>query len=181
MLLVLLGPVNSEPENFRTQLDDRIRRYARLRDEIQAQLLELNHSLNTTEKRLQAAVEMFRLEYGEDPTSVPGLPSRDVEATRRQQRSSDGPSWNEAVIDALTAAGQPLHLNELWRRLAASGFETEAKDPLRALASVLVRHPEVHRTGPNTYGLQSLPGPQESLEGLATEGAAHPVQEGEAA
>jgi hypothetical protein len=181
MLLVLLGPVSSEGENFRGQLEDRIRRYARIRDEIQAQLLELNHSLNTTEKRLHAAVEMFRLEYGQDPASVPGLPAPETVAPRKKQRQNDGSSWNDAVIKALTAAGQPLHLNDLWRKIAASGFETEAKDPLRALASVLVRHPDVHRTGPNTYGLESLPGPQESLEGLAAVHTAPPTQEGEAA
>ena len=173
--------MNSGPEDFREQLEDRIRRYARLRDEIQGQLLELNHSLNTTEKRLHAAVEMFRLEYGEDPESVPNLPASEPVGLKRQQRRPDGSSWNETVIETLTAAGQPLHLNELWRRIAESGFETEAKDPLRALASVLVRHPEVHRTGPNTYGLRSLPGPQESLEGLVAESTTHPIHEGEAA
>ena len=161
--------MSTSKDDFRSQLEERIRRYAAQRDSTQAQLVELNHSLNATEKRLDAAVEMFRLEFGEEPASLP------------RTAQMEGPTWNDAVVSELGKAGAPLHLNDLWSRLQQAGFETEAKDPRRALASVLVRHPDVHRTGPNTYGLRTQHGPQESIDGLVSENATPSTQQGEAA
>ena len=148
--------MSTSKDDFRSQLEERIRRYAAQRDSTQAQLVELNHSLNATEKRLDAAVEMFRLEFGEEPASLPqGMAPSSTKSTRRRTAQMEGPTWNDAVVSELGKAGAPLHLNDLWSRLQQAGFETEAKDPRRALASVLVRHPDVHRTGPNTYGLRT--------------------------
>jgi hypothetical protein len=174
--------VSVDRDDFKSQLEERIRRYAAQRDSTQAQLLELNHSLNSTEKRLEAAVQMFRLEFGEEPTSLPeGLTAAPRRSTRRRTAQTEGPTWKDAVVAELTRAGAPLHINDLWSRLREAGFETEAKDPIRALASVLVRHPEVHRTGPNTYGLRSQHGPQASIDDLASESASSSPQQGEAA
>lgn len=176
-----LSLVSEDRDDFRSQLEERIRRYAAQRDTTQAQLVELNHSLNATEKRLEAAVEMFRLEFGEEPASLPpGMTPAATRAPRRRTAQTEGPTWNDAVVAELTKAGGPLHINDLWSRLQEAGFETEAKDPIRALASVLVRHPDVHRTGPNTYGLRSQHGPEASIDELASENASSSEQ-GEAA
>lgn len=167
---------NAEDQDFRQQLLDRIRRYSEQRDRVQEKLQELHHTLLTTQKRLEMASEMFRLEFNEEPpgalpqkdgtkelreelteqlASLDALRGETVTATRRLTRRmrSGGQSWNEAVLEVLQQAGQPLHVKELWARLQASGFESESQDPLRSVASVLVRHPDAVRTGRNTYGL----------------------------
>jgi hypothetical protein len=147
--------------DFRAQLEARINRYASQRDQLNSDLIDLNHALNSLEKRLDAAVEMFRLEFDEDPPSLP------APTTRPQRRGPiakpDGQSWNGTVEAVLADAGEPLHINEIWRRMQQRGFQTTAKDPLRAIASVLVRHPEAIRTQPNTYGLANGDRPQQSL------------------
>lgn len=165
---------------FRAQLEARIARYAAQRDDLQAKLVELNHALNSLDKRLETAIEMYRLEFGAEPEAAKEVSPTPLELGGRRRRS-DGSSWNQVVAQVLTDAGSPLHLNDIWTRIEATGFETGSKDPLRSLASVLVRHPEVHRTGRNTYALKSLGAqPQESLDGLATDETV-PVHEGEAA
>jgi hypothetical protein len=146
--------------DFRAQLEARINRYASQRDRLNTDLIDLNHTLNSLEKRLEAALEMYRLEFGEDPPSMPS-PSRRPQ--RRPVVRPEGQSWNNSVEEVLADAGEPLHISEIWRRLQERGFQTTAKDPLRAIASVLVRHPDTVRTQPNTYGLANGTQPQQSL------------------
>jgi hypothetical protein len=164
---------------FKGQLEVRIRRYAIQRDDLQAKLVELNHALNSLEKRLEAAIEMYRLEFGTDPEAAKEVRAAPLGGRRRQR--SDGSSWNQIVAQVLADAGTPLHVNDIWRRIEESGFETGSKDPLRSLASVLVRHPDVHRTGRNIYALKTVGAQsQESLDGLALQEAGR-VHKGEAA
>ena len=158
-----MSNTTNDEQNFRNQLATRIRRYAEQRDRVQHQLTELNQTLLATQRRLDTAVEMFRLEFNEDPP-ISGLAEKVTpadESTPRSKRRgrSIGPSWNDAVVEVLREARGPLHLNEIWRRMEASGFETESKDPRRSLASVLVRHSDIVRTGRNTYGLAMCGGP----------------------
>lgn len=170
-------------DEFRAQLEARISRYASQRDDLQAKLVELNHALNSLDKRLDTAIEMYRLEFSVDPEAAKEVRPIPVEllAGRRRRNRSDGSSWNGVVSQVLEDAGSPLHLKDIWRRIQETGFETGSKDPLRSLASVLVRHPDVHRTGRNTYALKSVSAQsQESLDDLASDEAA-PVHEGEAA
>jgi hypothetical protein len=140
-------------------LETRIARYAAQRDHLNRELIELNHALNSLEKRLDAAAEMYRLEFGEDPPAVPPI----AERPKRRRVRSQGESWNGAIEAVLRDAGEPLHINEIWRRVQERGFTTTAKDPLRAIASVLVRHPNAIRTHPNTYALTNGDQPQQSL------------------
>ncbi len=155
--------IDNQDLGFRHQLEDRIRKYSEQRDRVQQQLVELTHTLLTTQRRLDTAIEMFRLEYSEEPdvsianvappTTVEDAP---VDGRSSRRMRSGGPSWNEAVAELLREAGEPLHVREMWARMQANGFETESRDPERSLASVLVRHPDVVRTGRNTYGLASV-------------------------
>lgn len=152
-----MSNTSNDDQDFRNQLATRIRRYAEQRDRVQQQLTELNQTLLATQQRLDTAVEMFRLEFNEDPP-ISGLAEKVTSAeestpsSKRRVRSS-GLSWNDAVVEVLREAREPLHLSEIWRRMEASGFDTESKDPRRSLASVLVRHSDIVRTGRNTYGL----------------------------
>lgn len=160
--------IDNQDLGFRHQLEDRIRRYSEQRDRVQQQLVELNHTLLTTQRRLDTAMEMFRLEYSEEPdvnianvAPPPTIENAPVDGRSSRRMRSGGPSWNEAVADLLREAGEPLHVREMWARMQANGFETESRDPERSLASVLVRHPDVVRTGRNTYGLAGVE-PEES-------------------
>jgi hypothetical protein len=168
-------------DEFRAQLDARISRYASQRDGVQAQLVELNHALNSIDKRLDAAIEMYRLEFDAEPDVAKEVgPSSLRRAGGRRRQRNDGSSWNQVVAQVLEEAGSPLHLNHIWQRIQETGFDTRSRDPLRSLASVLVRHPEVHRTGRNIYALKSVSAQlQESLDLAA--GEATPAHEGEAA
>jgi hypothetical protein len=145
--------------DFRAQLEARIDRFLAQRDELRKQLVEFNHALNAVEKRLETAVEMYRLEFEADPPQV--------ESTGQQLTAPrvgrPGESWNTAIEAVLTEAGAPLHITEIWNRVQKRGFTTTAKDPLRAIASVLVRHPQAKRTDPNTY---ALPGKNGSVPRL---------------
>ena len=169
-------------DDFRAQLEARIIRYASQRDDLQAKLVELNHALNSLDKRLETAIEMYRLEFGTEPEAAKDVrPAAVGLTTGRRRHRGDGSSWNQIVSQVLVDAGSPLHLNEIWRRIADTGFETGSKDPLRSLASVLVRHPDVYRAGRNTYALKTVsPRSQETLDDLAPQHVS-PVHEGEAA
>lgn len=151
---------SSEEQGFRDLLARRIQAYVEQLDRVQKQLLELNDTMITTQQRLDTAREMYRLEFNEEPPGAGPSMTATVEVTtgespvaRRRKRRTGGLPWNEAVVGVLHSAGEPLHLNEIWARMQADGFETESKDPQRSLASVLVRHEGIVRTGRNTYGL----------------------------
>jgi hypothetical protein len=170
-----------DQDDFRAQLEIRIGRYASRRDDLQARLVELNHTLNSLDKRLEAAIEMYRLEFGVEPPGAADIRSTPRERVVSRRSGQDGTSWNAVVAQVLAEAGSSLHLNDIWARIQLTGFETGSKDPLRSLASVLVRHPDVHRTGRNTYGLRAIGAQQqEPLDGLVSIDAAPPA-EGEAA
>lgn len=142
-----------EPEaDFKQQLESRIEKFARQRDELREQVVELTHALGAIEKRLETATEMYRLEFGVDPTVV------HEQQPRAARPKKTGESWNEAIEGVLTEAESPLHITEIWRRVQGRGFTTSAKDPLRAIAAVLVRHPNAVRRGPNTYALAGTDG-----------------------
>lgn len=150
--------------DFRAQLENRIARYATQRERLNTELIDLNHALNSLEKRLEAAVEMYRLEFETDP---PSLPEGSEPQPKRRESRPAGESWNAAIEAVLAEAAQPLHINEIWHRVQQRGFQTTAKDPLRAIASILVRHPVAFRTQPNTYALRNGDLPQQSLVAVA--------------
>jgi hypothetical protein len=143
-----------EPDSdFRGQLEARIRRFAKQRDDLRNQLVELNHALNAIEKRLETAVEMYQLEFDADPPGESAI----KQSSSPRLRTSGG-SWNETVEAVLADAETPLHIRDIWSRVQQRGFTSSAKDPLRAIAAVLVRHPNAVRTGPNTYALAGTNG-----------------------
>ena len=81
-----MSNTTNDEESFRNQLATRIRRYAEQRDRVQHQLIELNQTLLATQQRLDTAVEMFRLEFNEDPP-ISGLAQK-VTPTTSQLRTA---------------------------------------------------------------------------------------------
>jgi predicted Zn-ribbon and HTH transcriptional regulator len=139
-------------DEFRLPLQRRIATLRGLRDELQEQLRELHHELNSVDRRIEAADEMYRREFAEEPPSVASALGRRASRIRRSE--VDQPPWREAVLDVLQQADGPLHAKEIWRRLEGSGFQTSAVDPLRSVVAIAVRSEDkIQRVGPNTFAL----------------------------
>jgi hypothetical protein len=158
-----------QDHDFREQLESRIRRFAEQRERIRTELVDLNHAMNSLEKRLEAAVEMYRVEFGVDPPVGVAEAKRVPRVVRAAGGvRAGGESWNSAIEAVLQDAGEPLHITEIWRRVQQRDFHTTAKDPLRAIASVLVRHPDAVRTAPNTFTIAPEDGPRSAQQTLET-------------
>jgi len=126
--------------------------YRSQRERIRKKLVELNRDLNDLERRLEAAQELYRREFGLTP---PGYePARETRRRTPKDRAGDGqPSWRDAIVTVLGDSGRPLHIKEIWQALVDSGFETNSRDPLRSVVAIAVRDDRIVRSGPNTYAL----------------------------
>lgn len=157
--------MNETDNSFRQQLEDRMGTYRSQRERIRTKLVELNHHLNDVDRRLEAAEELYRREFGLTPP--------DSEPVRKRRppvsRAGDGrrQSWREAMVSVLRSSERPLHVKEIWQALADSGFETASRDPLRSIVAIAVRDPRIERSAPNTYRLVGTRNgkPQLSLDG----------------
>lgn len=139
-------------DDFRITLERRIGSLRGLREGLQEQLREVHHELNSVDRRIEAAEELYRREFeGEPPETTAAQRPR---STRIRGSDVGQPPWREAVLDVLRKEGQPLHAKEIWRRLQESGFQTSAADPLRSVVAIAIRSPDqIHRVGPNTFAL----------------------------
>jgi len=102
---------------------------------------------------------LFRAEFGSVPADldVPRADRDDDHQEERPMRATGpltGASWWDAIVQVLTEEGGPLHVREIWKRLAANGFRSDAKDPVRSVVAIVVRNPEmIVKVRPNTYAL----------------------------
>lgn len=135
-----------DPE-FQAQLERRIATYRSMRAGIQEKLVDLNHELTSVGGRLEAAERLYREEFKAEPPGGTGT------KRFRGSRSRLERPWRPAIAQVLSDAREPLHVKEIWRRLADSGFETNSVDPVRSIVSIAVRDPEIHKVAPNTYAL----------------------------
>lgn len=68
--------------------------------------------------------------------------------------------WHQAIVEQLRSAGGPLPVEQIWRRLEASGFQHASKMPrstLGARVAELVQMKKLEHVGPATYRLASEP------------------------
>lgn len=144
--------MDGEDTSFRGQLEERIATYRGQCGRIRGKLVELNRDLNDVERRLEAAEELYRREFGLVPpgSEPPRRPGRKPRTPGERGRQD---SWRDAIVSVLNARGQPLHVKEIWQALVDSGFQTASRDPLRSIVSIVVRDSQIERTAPNTYGL----------------------------
>lgn len=140
-------------DEFRSSLERRIATLRGHRDLVQDQLRELHHELNSIDRRIEAAEELYRREFAVEPPKGRTV-QQPRRATRIRRRESGQPSWRVGVIRALDEADGPLHAREIWERMRQSGFETEAADPLRSVVATAIRTPDrIKRVGPNIFAL----------------------------
>src|SRR5438128_2254571 len=125
-------------DEFKGQLERRMATLLGHRNLLQDQLRDLHAELNSVDRRIEAAEELYRREFEQEPPeSAVAVPSR--RATRIRRAAAGQPSWREAVIDVLRQADRPLHAREIWQRLKDSGFQTDAADPLRSVVAIAIR------------------------------------------
>jgi len=61
------------------------------------------------------------------------------------------------VVEVLQAAGKPLHVDEIVKKLAENNHASTALNPKATIAVALSRRPDQFRkTAPNTFGLASV-------------------------
>src|SRR5215213_1234923 len=96
-------------DDFRGQLERRIVALRASRAVVQDQLRDLHHELNSLDRRIDAAEELYRREYGIDPPDMTSAVER-RRATRIRRQEKGQPSWREAIIGVLRQAGEPLHV-----------------------------------------------------------------------
>jgi hypothetical protein len=142
-------------DEFRIPLERRIATLRGHRELLQDQLRDLHRELNSVDRRIEAAEELYRREFDTEPpeTAEGSVQPR----TRRIRRvRTEQLTWRDAVIRVLDDEGGPLHAREIWRRLEESGFETIANDPLRSVVATAIRMPDqITRVGPNTFALKN--------------------------
>lgn len=139
-------------DEFKGQLERRIAGYRAMRDGMQADIRDLQDALEQASQRLESAERMYELEFGEPlPSTVV------VEMLPVREPAAEGPltslSWRQAMIRVLSQEGRPMHVRELWERLQAGGFRTDAQDPLRSIVAIAVRNDDLVKVRPNTYAL----------------------------
>jgi hypothetical protein len=153
-----LFPVDSD-EEFKAQLERRILSYSLQEERVRAQLRELQDELEAVRRRRGSAEELFRAEFGSVPAHLDGQRTdrdddhRDVPPLRATGPLTGVP-WSDAIVQVLTEEGGPLHVREIWKRLAANGFRSGAKDPVRSVVAIAVRNQgTIVKVRPNTYAL----------------------------
>src|SRR5436190_10802380 len=138
-------------DDFRIPLERRIVSLRGLRQSLQDQLRDIHGELNSVDRRIEAAEELYRREFRTDPPDVSAT-AEHRRATRIRGSEIGQPSWKEAVLDVLRREGRPLHAKEIWQRLQDSGFQTAAADPLRSVVAIAIRsEDQIRRVAPNTF------------------------------
>jgi hypothetical protein len=144
-------------DSFQAALQNRILMYAQAEQQAEARLSEVQSEVERLRQRREASETLFEAEFGSKPppgaadASTPGL-FTDSELGQMQGPLS-GMRWEQAIEAVLRDADAPMHVRDIWDRLAAGGFRTTARDPLRSIVTISLRSPNIHHVGPRTFGL----------------------------
>lgn len=141
---------------FKAQLERRILSYSLQEDRLRKQLRELHDELEAVRRRRRSAEQLFTAEFGRVPEDVRLVDGNEDEAEDRSSWTPGpltGLSWSDAMMRVLEQEPDGLHAREIWRRLAANGFRSDAADPVRSVVAIAVREPAIVKVRPNTYAL----------------------------
>lgn len=107
--------------------------------------------INQVERLLAAVEELLREEMGKRGMTVGEEETRPLDRLRFADMS-----LKAAVHMIIEEAEQPLHVDEVLRRLRAGGARLKAKKPKLSVAATLHRDKETYtRVAPNTFALRS--------------------------
>jgi len=142
-------------EEFRAQLERRILSYSHQEQRLAVQLRELAEELQAVKRRRQSAEDLYRAEFGDVTDDLRVAESPGEHRAGRLTGPLTGLAWSQAIFRVLEEAGGPLHVRDIWQRLAAGGFRSDAVDPVRSVVAIAVRNPGIMKVKPNTYALSA--------------------------
>lgn len=152
-------------DSFQRLLEGRIQSFRSLRSQVNDRVLELEDELGAIDRRLRSAEDLYEAEFGQKFDS--SSPERSEAAPLIGGWEPSGPmtgwSWGDALVKTLAESDSPLHVKEIWARMRAAGFTTEARDPVRSIVAIAVRHPGIVKAAPNTYTLNERSSPSDGL------------------
>ena len=152
----------SYDDMFRSLLARRIQSFREHEAAVQSRIDALAAEKDSIVARRRTAEELYQAEFGELEAWDEDL-SFEVIA---DAGPLTGLSWAEAMTQVLRDAGEPLHVKEIWQRLQAGGFHTDARDPVRSVVAIAVRDTGAFpKAGPNRYGLATARAGAEAVEG----------------
>jgi hypothetical protein len=140
-------------EEFRSQLERRILSYSHQEQRLAVQLRELADELHAVKRRRQSAEDLYRAEFGDVTDDLRVAEAPGEYRPGRPTGPLTGIAWSQAISRVLEEAGGPLHVREIWQRLAAGGFRSDAADPVRSVVAIAVRNAGIMKVRPNTYAL----------------------------
>lgn len=150
---------------FQGLLEGRIQSFRSLRQQVAERVVELQDELEAIDRRLRSAEELYEAEFGRALDS--SAPDREELKSPIGGWEPSGPltgwSWGDALVKTLADSDGPLHVKEIWARMRAAGFTTEAQDPVRSVVAIAVRHPRIVKAAPNTYVLNVSSTPIDGL------------------
>ncbi len=148
---------NGFDEEFRAQLERRILTYSHQEERLRIQVRELQDELDAVKRRRRSAEDLYKAEFGEVSSDLRVAEDRAEDQTELPSGRLPGPltglPWSVAIMDVLKQEGGPLHVKDIWQRLGAGGFRTDAVDPVRSVVAIAVRSPAIVKVKPNTYAL----------------------------
>lgn len=142
-------------EEFRAQLERRILAYSHQEQRLAVQIKELAEELQAVKRRRRSAEDLYRAEFGDVTDDLGVAESPGEPRPGRLTGPLTGLAWSQAIFRVLEETGGPLHVRDIWQRLAAGGFRSDAVDPVRSVVAIAVRNPGIMKVRPNTYALSA--------------------------
>ena len=148
-------------------LEQRISAYENKLKDLQKKRERLNEEIATTEKYIELAKTLYRVEADKAKlaslssqiiTDEKGeLPPSNTDATDQSREillgrtKYVGMSVPDAVYQILREARKALHAKELYRQLLEGGMRIRGKTPVTSVATSLKRDRRFRKVGPNTF------------------------------
>lgn len=154
------------PDTFRSELQQRVARYQQAETHAAERVEEAEAEFQKLRERRIAAETLYEAEFGGRSPSTDTPPEALIAPMEESTGPYTGLSWEPAIEEVLRDAGEPLHVREIWHRLAAGGFQTRTASPERSIASIAVRSPRLVKADPNTYALVVVEGAPDQEVGI---------------
>ena len=148
-------------------LGQRISAYENILKDLQKKRERLNEEIATTEKYIELAKTLYRVEA--DKAKLASLSSQIITDEKGELPSSNtdvtdqsreillgrskyvGMSVPDAAYQILREAPKPLHAKELYQQLLEGGMRIRGKTPVTSVATSLKRDRRFRKVAPNTF------------------------------
>lgn len=146
-------------------LEQRIRLYKTKLQDLQRKRERVEGEIKTTQRYLELAETLCRVEVEKSKSAQQSLPSGDAERERRAMEGDPsqaillertkyaGLSVPQAAFVLLKETGGALHAKAIYARLEDGGVRIRGKTPVTSIATSLSRDGRFRKVAPNTYQL----------------------------